>query len=305
MRSAYILLAVLLFLYAFTGVPVMTGTSYLLAIDGSEESRSAAYFTWELANQSGSRVVAQHVVDTAAIWRFLSHDRAGFIGSGIFMDAREQIIEIMHSVADSLMLSYDSQIDGQALNFENVIDEGEPAAEIARRAKDHDLVILGYRGGKTATRRASMFEKLAEVCPCPILVVRNTSKTWSSMQMFVTNEIDNSDSISHIYQLGTMLGVRTEVYLDANVAVNDFERFTLGGWSPAFGVRQIENGDLKNLITAAPDDVLLVVSAEAMTDQYAVRYRSRIRAFLDDSDRRALLLWRDKTSYPFRQKLAS
>ncbi|MBP9811500.1 universal stress protein, partial [bacterium] len=77
----------------------MKTRSYLLAIDGSQASRSAAQFAWDLAKQTSSKVVAQHVVDTAEIWRFLAYDLAGFIGSGLYMDARERITEVMYSIA--------------------------------------------------------------------------------------------------------------------------------------------------------------------------------------------------------------
>ena len=127
----------------------MNGTSYLLAIDGSEESRNAANFTWELASQSGARVTAQHVVDTQAAWRFLSHDRAGFVGSGVYMEAREKITDALYAIAESIMLSYTCQIDSRALEYETYIDSGDPATEITRRAQQHDLVVMGLHDGRS------------------------------------------------------------------------------------------------------------------------------------------------------------
>ncbi|HMX46016.1 MAG TPA: universal stress protein, partial [Candidatus Obscuribacter sp.] len=102
----------------------MNGPSYLLTIDGSAESRSAAYFAWELARQTEARVAAQHVVDTRAIWQFLSYDLPGFIGSGVYLDAKERITEVMKSVAESLMLAYTSQVSELSDNHETYIDEG-------------------------------------------------------------------------------------------------------------------------------------------------------------------------------------
>lgn len=273
----------------------MNSTSYLLAIDGSQEACSAAHFAWDLANQTDSSVVAQHVVDTKAIWRFLSYDLAGFIGSGPYMDAKERITETLHSIAEALMLSYGSQAGGHCPEFETYIDDGEPADEIARRALDHDLVIIGYHGRHVA-RRPRLFEKLAETCPCPVLIVRDVSERWSKMQVLITNDIADPKTIHRIYQLGTVLGLPGEVYLDRSVAELDAEHVTLKGWSSALGVRAIKHGNLKEVITSAPDDSLLVVPAEMATYRYDSRCRSRIRAFLEDSDRRALLLWRDRDS---------
>lgn len=283
----------------------MDGASFLLPIDGSEESLSAAQFAWELAQKSGAKVAAQHVIDTTAIWRFLKYDRAGFVGSGVYIDAREQIAGSMRTLAESLMLSYSTQSAGRAIVSETYIDEGDPATEIAARATEHDLVIVGCHSRRYAPRRQRLYEKLAAICPCPILVVRKTPHSWSRMQVMVTDDIAKAESYSSIYQIGTLLGLPTEVYLDVEGADVDTDRVTLGGWSPAFGVRSVEHANFKEMITSAPHDALLAVSADCVSGQYAAQYRARIRAFVDQSDCRALLLWRSPASSHLIQRLVS
>jgi len=269
----------------------MTSQSYLLPLDGSKESQTAAYFAWELASCTGSSITAQHVVDTPAVWRFLAHDLAGFVGSGLYLDARERIIETMRSVAEALMLSYSSQIDGQSLESEQIIDEGDPATEIARRAHNHDLVILGYHEKRRAARSLHLFQKLGASCPCPILIVRNTTKSWSKMQILASGTMADSKSIAQMYQRGTMLAVPIEVYLDHELSPAEKERFAMGGWSSALGVHSIQQGDFNHLISTAPSDTLLLVSSESLDGQYAARFSARLKAFLEASDQRALLLW--------------
>jgi len=272
----------------------MKGTSYLLEVDGSAESRSMAYLTWELAKQSGARVATHHVVDTAAIWRFLGYDLAGFVGSGLYMDARERMTEIMQSIGEALMVSYGSQIAGQALEFENYIDQGDPATEIAKRARDHDMVVIGHHRRSATPGRQRMFEKLAETCACPILVVGNSGKPWSKVQMFINNDIAVSTDIPRICQLGAMVGMPVEVFLENDIAQEDADRFTMGDWSRAFGVRSIKRGSFNELIAAAPDDVLVVAPSDVVTGRSNARYRTRLRAFLDQSENRSLLLWRQQ-----------
>lgn len=284
----------------------MSGTSYLLPIDGSEESRSTSYLAWELAKQTGARVVAQHVIDTAAVWRLLSYERAGFIGSGVYMEAREQITSALNSIAEALMLSFTSQIEGQSLEFETHIDEGDPAAEIARRAKEHDMVIVTERRGNSAADGQRLFEKLAATCSCPVLVIGNSTKRWSKMRIFVNEEMTESNNIAALYRLATMLGLPAEVYVDATLSC-DVSPLDLGGWAPALGVRSITRGSMEELTAMASEDILLVVSLDTVSGRDHSRLRERLCNFLDQSDENGLLLWTRKqsVSFPKRLKLAS
>ncbi len=277
----------------------MNGTSYLLALDGSDESRSAAYFAWDLAAQSGCRVVAQHVVDSDGAWRFLDHDLAGFVGSGVYIEAIERIKEALTAIGEAIMLSYTSQILGRNLEYKTYIDDGDPAREIARRAKEHDLVILGFHGRSRGSNQPRMFEELAKICSSPILVLRKTGKPWTRMQVCLTDEIADQKAVSDIYKFGTLLGIRTDVYLDKSITEGS-ESFTMGGWSPVFGVRSMKQGDMKEVIADAQGTTLLVVPSTAASDPDI-----NLRGFLEQSDRRALLLWPTRSSVRKRRKLAS
>lgn len=283
----------------------MNGTPYLLAIDGSAESRSAAYFAWELARRSGARVVAQHVVDTQAVWRFLSYDRAGFIGSGLYMDAREQITAAMYSIADALMVSYGSQIEGQSIEFENCLDEGDPATEIARRARNHDMVIVGHNGRDSSPIGYGMFERLTDLCTCPVLVVGAGFKQWSKMQVFINSDISHKSDISGICDLGAALGLPTEICFDPDVEQVDVDKSSRGDWSGVLDVRSIERGNFKELLTSAADDVLLVVPKGIVGGKKNVGYSAYLRAFLSQSGKRGLLLWNHNHTSEDAIKLAS
>lgn len=271
----------------------MNGTSYLLAIDGSQEARSTAYFAWKLAKKTGARVVAQHVVDTAAVWRFLDYDLAGFIGSGVYMDAREQMIAAMYAIGESLMLSYVSQVSGQPLECENYIDEGDPATEIAGRAKSHDIVMVGNRRRDATSVRLRMFEKLADTSTCPVFVVGNAARQWSKMQLFVDSDSVDTTDISGIRKLGTELELPTEIYIDTNVAEKQDDLHLMGVRSRAS--QSLQRSGFNELITSAPEDILLVVPADMVKDRQNVGYRAHLRAFLDQSEKRGLLLWTHKS----------
>jgi nucleotide-binding universal stress UspA family protein len=275
-------------------------SSYLLPIDGSQESRSAAYFAWELAGRTGASVTAQHVIDSARLWRFLAHDHAGFVGSGLYFEAREKILNVLHSVGESLMMAYNTQMAGQNLSGASVIDEGDPATEVARRAADHDLVILGFHSGTRAPERLRMFEKLASTCPCPILVVRDTSHPWSKIQMLLTSDIADAENIARLYQISSMMALPTEVFADNEVSPAALELCSMGGWSRALGVHSIKRGEFTKLVEGAAADALLVVSGQSLVGH--ARFRARMKAFLEGADHRAMLIWRNT---PAAEQIAS
>ncbi len=262
----------------------MSGTSYLVAIDGSEESREAAYFAWNLAKQSGVGVIAQHVVDSTGVWRFLSYDLAGFVGSGLYMDAREQMISAMYSIGEGIMLAYTSQANGVGCQLETYIDEGDPSCEIARRAVNHDLVIVGLHRRCDSFNRPRMFERLSEICSCPVLVVQRTKRPFSRMQVFVTEEIADCESVTNLYQLSAILGTTVDFYFDQTILEDHLRSIT--DWSQGKGVRSMEQGDFSQLTNNTADDALIVVSAAEASER-----RGEIRDILSKSDRRALLIW--------------
>lgn len=282
----------------------MSGTSYLLSIDGSEESRLASYFAWELAKETGARVVAQHVVDTTAVWQLLSYGQSGFIGSGIYMEARETITAALASIAEALMLSYTSQIDGQSLQFETIIDEGDPLTEIIKRAPEHDLVIIA-RHRRDIIANPKWFEKLVQACQCSILIFGSADKRWSEMRIFIEKDLECQKDVSSLYQFGTMLGLPARVFIDTTVLQSAEKRFELGGWSQALGVRSIERSSLDELIGSAPEDALLAVSSNLLAGQGSAEYRSRLLRFLDQSKGSGLLIWDKKQLCRPRLRLAS
>lgn len=246
----------------------MKNLSYLLLLERSSESRIAASFAWKLASLTGATVVAQHVVDSAAVWRFLSFETAGFVGSGVFMEARERMIRVLHTVADALVLSYETLAVGNGFQSETYIDEGDPVTETARRAKEHDLVVFGHKPNSDAHTR--MLEQLMEVCPCPILVVRNAVQPWSKLQIFANCDMPDSTRNANLYPIGSKLGLPVEVYLDEKMRIVD-EAMTPDGWSTALGVRTIRKGCLKDLLKAADDDVLIVVPISALMESKFTR----------------------------------
>jgi nucleotide-binding universal stress UspA family protein len=192
----------------------MINGSYLLVIDGTAESRAAAYLAWELAEKTGSRIVAQHVINVPAIRNLLSLRKPGFVGSGIYLEAAERIKESLRSVAESVTLSYEAQAEGRNIKFETCIDEGDPLAEITKRVQSHDLLIIGH--DPSVPRQPdtySLCEELAETCNCSMLIVNASCNDWSEIHIgsvSVATEPDATASGSFV-EFAKALGLSSEL----------------------------------------------------------------------------------------------
>lgn len=265
----------------------MKNTSYLLYLDGSEESRQAAYFAWQLAEQSGAQLVAQYVIDTAGLWNFLSYDSAGFIGSGPYVEASERIVDVLRSLSESLFLSYCSQAQGRRLSVQTAVDEGDPADEIARRALNHDLVIIGYRSRSYS--QSIILEKLVRICSCPILLLRSASNSWSKLQIVATGDTNDLNKIAELYRFGEALCVPVELYFATGVKETNTDRFQFA--ASLGGASSIREGDLETVVDSASDSTLIAASGSVLFESNFSRNPTLLRRFLDHSEHRAVLLW--------------
>jgi nucleotide-binding universal stress UspA family protein len=194
----------------------MKGQSYLIVLDGSAESRAAAYLAWNLAQKTDALVVAQHVINVPAVWRMLSLKTPGFVGSGLYVEAAERIKEALQGIAEGIMLSYSAQADGQNIETETYIDEGDPLVEIGKRAKSHDMIIIGYdknahQSGQNIT--LSLCEQLAEICSCSMLIVNTVCDNWSKTHaLAVASSFKSDPSMSHEFRtIASSLALPAEV----------------------------------------------------------------------------------------------
>lgn len=163
----------------------MKTNSYLLVLDGSAESCAAAFLAWKLAKDPGARVVAQHVIDIPAVETLLPCGKAGFIGSGPYIQAREQTVAALRSVAETLMLSYRAQAEGRNIDIDTYIDEGDPVDEICKRAQEHELVIIGHDSLASQEKLSGFCEKIEQSCPRPILFVNAAGDVCNKLRALV------------------------------------------------------------------------------------------------------------------------
>lgn len=171
----------------------MSVNSVLLVLDGTAQCLKAAEFIWELAQGSVIRVNAQFVVDSPGIWEFLNYDLPGFIGSGPYLNAHENIRNEVNSLGETLIDVYKTRAESVGVQGDAFIDEGNPVREISRRAQDHDLVVIGNRtSGITSIAadrrrrpRYSLAENLAINLQQPLLIVQDSSRIWNGIDVYV------------------------------------------------------------------------------------------------------------------------
>jgi len=204
---------------------VMKYQSYLLTLDGSTESRAAAYLAWNLAKKTGAKVVAQHVINVRDIWRLLHPKSAGFIGSGVYIELFESVRNGLRSIAEALMVSYRAQVEEQNIEFETHIDEGDLVTEICKRAKEHDLLIIGHQVSRSAETGQiasySLCEELADICPCPMLIVTSICNNWEKMHVNIASAKTDLSAIEELSEFGQKLGLSMELHISQSIPATE------------------------------------------------------------------------------------
>lgn len=193
----------------------MSKHSILVALSGSEQSRNAAELAWFIADKIDAAVTAEQVIDSRTVWELLRSDKPGFIGSGLYVDAYEKVIELMKSLSNQLVAKYEAEAEGRKINGKVVAKEGNPVEILTRDAKEHDLLVLGHSpsGMRAVDReynsyiRRSIAEGIAHESPIPVLIVQSKPVVWQGMT--IVSEMDhlNTNYIRACLRLALLLGL--------------------------------------------------------------------------------------------------
>lgn len=192
----------------------MKGSSILLALSGSEQSRFATEVCWELAAQTGSVITALHVVDTHSAWEFLGHENPGFLAKEEYRNTYYALVNSLLTLGHDLARVYSAEGKSAGIDDACLIEEGDPAEVICRRALDHDLVVMGHRpeqahkeGTARHLLRASVAEALANECSRPLLVVQERVKGWSRLTATISMDHINEAFINTCLDFAAKLDI--------------------------------------------------------------------------------------------------
>lgn len=136
----------------------------LIATDGSEYTKNAVEHGIELAKNTGAKLHAIYVVDTAAF-------------ASIPMDAAwESMYELLRQEGDEATKYVADKAEAEGLEVERSTVEGHPADEIIKYAEKNgaNLIVMGTLGKSGLDRflLGSVAEKVVRTSKIPVLVVR-------------------------------------------------------------------------------------------------------------------------------------
>ncbi len=137
----------------------------LVGVDGSRESRVAANYAADLARATGARVIVTCVVFAA--------DPLG----DPELAARTSLWEEEeHERGEDLVRQFAAAVARRGVASETLVVGGPTAATLASLARscNVDLVVVGHRERSALARMllGSVADRLVEICPKPVLVVR-------------------------------------------------------------------------------------------------------------------------------------
>jgi len=136
----------------------------LVPTDGSDATREAVQQAVDLAAEHGATIHALYVVNSASF-------------AGLPMDSSWENVSAMLSEEGTTALDDVTAIaEGQGVDVERELSDGNPAREIVRYAEDEncDLVVMGThgRGGIDRLLLGSVAEKVVRSSSVPVLTVR-------------------------------------------------------------------------------------------------------------------------------------
>jgi nucleotide-binding universal stress UspA family protein len=158
----------------------MSIRSILVGLDGSAQSQWAAELCWQFAVKQDVTVSAQHVVNANGLLELLGFQLAGFVGSGPFLFAYEEMLKNLQKLGEELLEAYEVHASPRGIVGEQFLDQGHPIAEIRKRGDSYDLIALGHKASgiqcETDDRRhwprLSITEALASISERPLLLVQ-------------------------------------------------------------------------------------------------------------------------------------
>jgi nucleotide-binding universal stress UspA family protein len=136
----------------------------LIATDGSEYTKNAVDYGIDLAKNTGAKLHAIYVVDTAAF-------------ASIPMDAAwESMYDLLRQEGDEATKYVADKAQTEGLEVERTTIEGHPADEIIKYAEKNliSLIVMGTLGKSGLDRflLGSVAEKVVRNSKIPVLVVR-------------------------------------------------------------------------------------------------------------------------------------
>jgi nucleotide-binding universal stress UspA family protein len=135
-----------------------SGKKLLVAVDGSEYALRAAAYAADLAEMMGASITLLNVVAPS--------ESPAFSGRSTRDQAEREF-------ADERLEKAGKVIKDKGIEFNAIVDFGNPALTILKHAEGYDMIIVGHRG-LTALQEmlmGSTSERVAHFAKIPVLIV--------------------------------------------------------------------------------------------------------------------------------------
>src|ERR1044071_6509053 len=118
----------------------------LVALDGSEHSRSAREQALWIAERMGAAVTGLHVIDIVSIEGSFMHDISGSLGFEPYLDFSAKMREALRERGEVLLDAFEKRCKERGAGCDRALGMGIVANEICEQARLADLVAIGHRG---------------------------------------------------------------------------------------------------------------------------------------------------------------
>jgi nucleotide-binding universal stress UspA family protein len=145
----------------------------LVAIDGSEHSRSALEHALWFAQRFDATLTGLHVIDIVSLEGPFLHDISGSLGFEPYIDFSSKLREVLEQRGQNLLQEFTERCQEVGVPVETASSIGLIANEICEHARTHDLVVIGRRGLNERFSTGLLggtTESITRKCPKPVLV---------------------------------------------------------------------------------------------------------------------------------------
>jgi nucleotide-binding universal stress UspA family protein len=133
----------------------------LVPLDGSKYSEKALLRASEISIAFDSKIFLLYVVEKSQPLNLLD---------------RKEYLEILHKFGNKILKAASDVLLKKRITAKTILKEGNIVAEIKKVTKKEncDLIIVGNKGLGSVTRflLGSVSNKLAQSCPCSLLIVK-------------------------------------------------------------------------------------------------------------------------------------
>ena len=153
----------------------------LIALDGSDEARSAGELGLRLASRVGARVTGMSVVDVRVVEGPAVETLSPLWGEVTGRPFQPEVMRLYRERADAALDDFCSAAEAAGLDrIERCVEIGVAEDAILDRAADADLLVMGRRGEHAGFGRRSLGATLWRVlhrAPCPVLVAAKVARS--------------------------------------------------------------------------------------------------------------------------------